>query len=121
MKIRIKGNTIRLRLTQSEVAALSEQGIVEERVNFAQSTFKYILQGAKDESFSADFIDNTLTVYMPLEIWTQWYKNSEVGYSHTLTYSNGSTLALLIEKDFTCLDNTSEDQSDNYPNPKAVC
>jgi hypothetical protein len=26
-------------------------------------------------------------------------------------------LHLLIEKDFTCLDNVDEDQSDNYPNP----
>jgi hypothetical protein len=30
-------------------------------------------------------------------------------------------LFLLIEKDFVCLDNTFEDQSDNYPNPNAVC
>jgi len=28
-------------------------------------------------------------------------------------------LHLLIEKDFTCLDNVDEDQSDNYPNPLA--
>jgi hypothetical protein len=26
-------------------------------------------------------------------------------------------LHLLVEKDFTCLDNVTEDQSDNYPNP----
>jgi hypothetical protein len=26
---------------------------------------------------------------------------------------------LLVEKDFVCLDNTIEDQSDNYPNPLA--
>jgi hypothetical protein len=28
-------------------------------------------------------------------------------------------LQLLIEKDFTCLDNVAEDQNDNYPNPLA--
>ena len=28
-------------------------------------------------------------------------------------------LYILIEKDFKCLDNTIEDQSDNYPNPLA--
>jgi hypothetical protein len=27
---------------------------------------------------------------------------------------------LLVEKDFTCLDNVEEDQSDNYPNPLAA-
>jgi len=25
----------------------------------------------------------------------------------------------LVEKDFKCLDNVAEDQSDNYPNPLA--
>ena len=33
--------------------------------------------------------------------------------------SNQGDLHLLIEKDFTCLDNIEEDQSDNYPNPLA--
>lgn len=28
---------------------------------------------------------------------------------------------LLIEKDFVCIDNTTEDQSDNYPNPSLNC
>jgi hypothetical protein len=30
---------------------------------------------------------------------------------------NGKELFLLLEKDFVCLDETIEDQSDNYPNP----
>jgi hypothetical protein len=34
---------------------------------------------------------------------------------------NDKYLFLLVEKDFVCLDNTVEDQSDNYPNPNAVC
>ena len=32
MKLRIKGPTLRLRLTQGETRALLEQGVVEERV-----------------------------------------------------------------------------------------
>ena len=30
----------------------------------------------------------------------------------------GDPLYLLVEKDFTCLDQVEEDQSDNYPNPQ---
>jgi len=33
----------------------------------------------------------------------------------------GVQLHLLLEKDFVCLDNTAEDQSDNYPNPNKAC
>jgi hypothetical protein len=35
-----------------------------------------------------------------------------VGFEDTV-----DQLHLLVEKDFTCLDNVAEDQSDNYPNP----
>jgi len=31
--------------------------------------------------------------------------------------NNAGGLQLLVEKDFTCLDNVAEDQSDNYSNP----
>jgi len=30
-------------------------------------------------------------------------------------------LKLLLEKDFVCLDDTDEDQSDQYDNPNAKC
>jgi hypothetical protein len=33
--------------------------------------------------------------------------------------NNDGEVQLLIEKDFTCLDNVADDQSDNYPNPMA--
>ncbi len=42
-----------------------------------------------------------------------------VAYENKVKTNNGSILALLIEKYFTCLDNTIEDRSNNYPNPKA--
>jgi hypothetical protein len=31
------------------------------------------------------------------------------------------SLYLLVEKDFKCLDNVAEDQSDNYENPSKTC
>lgn len=40
MKIRIKGNSLRYRLTRSEVAKFWENGILEEHTQFAHS--KYI-------------------------------------------------------------------------------
>jgi hypothetical protein len=38
----------------------------------------------------------------------------KVGFENT-----DGELHLLVEKDFTCLDNVAEDQSDNFPNPLA--
>ncbi|WP_375587860.1 DUF7009 family protein [Flagellimonas aurea] len=41
MKIRIKGNSIRFRLTQSEVKQLSETGSIIETTEFGPSKFQY--------------------------------------------------------------------------------
>jgi hypothetical protein len=38
MKLRIKGASLRLRLTQAEMRALEERGVVEEEVPFAAGT-----------------------------------------------------------------------------------
>jgi hypothetical protein len=51
----------------------------------------------------------------------QWTDSDEVGFQHIQLLPDGTELFLLVEKDFVCLDNTFEDQSDNYANPNAVC
>jgi len=35
--------------------------------------------------------------------------------------SETETLYLLLEKDFVCLDETHEDQADNFENPNKTC
>jgi len=61
---------------------------------------------------SASFENGKITLQMPEEMINELESTDRVGFS-----GNTGTLKLLIEKDFTCLDNTIEDQSDNYPNP----
>ena len=46
--------------------------------------------------------------------------SNKVGFSHIFVLNSGTKLKLLVEKDFVCMDETVEDQSDNYPNPKAI-
>lgn len=118
MKIRIKGNFIRYRLTQSEVKALSEQGYFEEQTVFAPGkVFTYRLEASdKHDHLSADFEHNTITMFLPKSDAGEWYFIDKVGYEHSIHTEQGE-LMLLLEKDFVCLDETVEDQSDNYPHP----
>jgi hypothetical protein len=119
MKIRIKGNSIRIRLTKSEVDRFGKEGFIEEHTQFGTSKLSYCLKQKTQESMSATFENNTVTIYMS-ETWAEEWTNTErVGYEHTMPLPDGKELYLLVEKDFVCLDNTSEDQSDNYPNPMA--
>jgi len=116
MKIRIKGNSVRFRLTQSEVKQLCEKGSVTEHTHFGETTFTYAVKMADDrETMHATFNAQTITLFLPQTLGRDWYSNDKVGFQHTQ-----DQLFLLLEKDFTCLDNTMEDQSDNYPNPKLM-
>lgn len=119
MKIRIKDNSIRFRLTRSEVEAFSTTGLIEARTQFKESVFRYALKSRKDiNSLSADFTDECITLYLPETESKGWKDSDRVGYENTLPLPGGENLSLLLEKDFVCMDETTEDQSDNYPNPK---
>lgn len=116
MKIRIKGNSVRFRLTQSEVKQLCENGSVSEQTNFEDTSFRYTVKMTDDkDTLFANFEDGMITLFLPEGLGKDWYTNERVGFQH-----HQDTLFLLLEKDFTCLDNTMEDQTDNYPNPKLM-
>jgi hypothetical protein len=120
MKIRIKGNSIRYRLTRTEVEAFSAAGYYSETTVFNKSTFTYALKaiyGIND--LTADFAENTITMYLSVSDCKSWSKNNRVGFEHKMQLENSDTLTLLLEKDFACLDERGEEESDNYPNPKA--
>lgn len=119
MKIRIKGNSVRLRLTKTEVDLFSKSGKCVETTKFGSTTLIYRLLVKDDiQELEANFAANTITVYIPLEAQQKWATSNRVGYSNKVEWTDTIELSLLVEKDFTCLDETAEDQSDNYPNPR---
>ena len=114
MKIRIKNNGLRYRLTRSEVAAFAHDGFFKEKVQIGDDTLTYILQRTAEDELSASFKNNIITMLVPGKMADEWTGTDQVGFEHKTR-----ELHLLVEKDFTCLDNVAEDQSDNYPNPLA--
>jgi hypothetical protein len=127
MKIRIKGNSVRLRLTKTEVETFGKTGEFNEETRLIGGVFHYQLKSsAIHETLSASWEENGIVFYMPEKLAQEWVNSNDVGHQHILALPETNNqpsqeLFLLIEKDFVCLDNTFEDQSDNYPNPNAVC
>ncbi len=120
MKIRIKGNSIRFRLTKTEVQQYIEKGFVEEKTQIAEQLFSYGLTStATSERMYASIQNNKITIFLPLSFAEEWASDDKIGFYDTIEQSNGSKLSLTVEKDFVCLDDRDEDESDNYPNPKA--
>ncbi|AIZ40908.1 DUF7009 family protein [Cellulophaga baltica] len=119
MKIRIKGNTLRYRLTKSDVETFCSTGFLSEKTAFATTQFSYELIAKEGISqLEADYTNNTITLYFPKADTKDWATNETVGFENIHTTSAGDAISILIEKDFICMDQALEDQANHYPNPK---
>jgi hypothetical protein len=121
MKIRIRGNSIRLRLTRPEIDVFEKEGFITEMTSFPQGKLSYTLRRSDAvPAISASFMESGITVSMPTSMAQQWVGTEKVGYDARVDTPGGDGLYILIEKDFKCLDETIEDQSDNFDNPLAA-
>ena len=112
MKIRIKGNSLRYRLTKSDVNSLAGEGHIQEQTNFLEQPLTYAIKTSEGNTLTAEYTNNVITLFIPAFMITELTNTDKVGFEE-----KGGPIYLLVEKDFTCLDNIDEDQSDNYPNP----
>jgi hypothetical protein len=114
MKLRIKSNSLRYRLTRSDVDTLSKEGYLEEQISFPGHALLYAIQLTEGKILTASYIDNKITLSMSHKMIQEFVDTDRIGFEN-----RSEELYLLVEKDFTCLDEIDEDQSDNYPNPLA--
>lgn len=124
MKIRILGNSIRLRLSQTEVQHLSEKGKVEEQTQFGlapNSVLIYSILRKETPTIHAAYSDNYIQIFLPNQMASDWAASDEVGLENHMPLGDGNALHILIEKDFKCLTERSEDESDLFPNPNESC
>ncbi len=122
MKLRIKGNSLRIRLTKTEVSTISTKGYLEEETNFGNNKLLYVLQRVDEgNELSAAFEENRITMFVPSSLTKDWPINNIISIDAHMPVGENKSLYLLLEKDFVCLDHTTEDQSDNYENPNKVC
>lgn len=117
MKLRIQKGSLRLRLTQSEVAQLHDTGRVESSIEFAAGAgLAYALEGStRAAGISASFDGHAIVVTVPLSRLKQWAESKDV----TIEDTPEGGVHLLIEKDFQCLHKPHQRDPDAYPNPQA--
>jgi len=118
MKLRLQGNSLRLRLTRSEVARFREVGLVEESVDFGGGeVLTYRLQTHPDPGPPhAGFLAGGVTVSIARDTAHSWAGSDEVG-----VYAQAGVLNLSIEKDFRCLTRPlDERERDAYTHPEEL-
>jgi len=115
MKIRLKGNTIRFRLTRSEVERLSSGAALRDRIEFSPSRhLTWLLAPAPAiTAIEADFVDATIAVRLPQSQVQNWAETQAVGL-----YGHPGELEVAVEKDFRCLTRSGlPEEADAFPNP----
>jgi hypothetical protein len=116
MKLRLHSNTLRLRLSQSEVSRLAETGHVEESIQFASGrALSYIIESGSAAEISATFDGTRVRVLLPANVAKAWIRSDQTGIE-----GGTDTLRVLIEKDFVCLHQPGPEDADAFPNPLAT-
>jgi len=114
MKLRIRGNSIRLRLTRGEVDRIAKGEPVEETVALAPVPFAYSLTAREAVKIEAIFDGGSLSVIVPAHRAVEWASGDAVG----METGDESEVKILIEKDFACVKPRSgEDEADMFENP----
>jgi hypothetical protein len=120
MKLRIRGDSLRLRLSQAEIVRLRDTGEVGDRIRFGDRSLDYVLVSADIEAPRASFDGDRIEVALPHAIARGWAESEQVSIEAEQALADGAVLRLLIEKDFKCLaPRAGEDDSDAFPNPDA--
>ncbi|MDX1517551.1 MAG: hypothetical protein R3288_11965 [Woeseiaceae bacterium] len=123
MKLRIRDNSVRLRLTQSEVTALQSDGWVDARTAFPGGReLGYRVESSpasvKPEAF---FSESVVTVRLPESDVLAWATSAQVSITAEQQLDSGELLSVLVEKDFACLaPRDDEDESDMFPHPQSA-
>ena len=124
MKLRIRGNSIRLRLKQGEVAQVAAGESIVEETHFPGSVLTCRLDVSETNDIEANFSDGNLGISLPASQVLGWATTDEVSLTATQDLPGGATLNLLIEKDFSCLEpghgRDHEDDADSFPHPSAT-
>jgi hypothetical protein len=117
MKLRLQGNSIRLRLNQADVAQFSKTGYVEETIEFGPGVnLSYLLEScSKITTPQARFQNGELRVQVSCAASKVWVTTDQVGISGEQALANGKRLSILIEKDFKCVHGDADPHA--YPNP----
>ena len=120
MKLRIRGNSVRIRVTRSEVARLSEGERVEQATQFSPTARlrSSVEPSSRVGAPVAELSDSSIRVLLPQGQVRAWANSDQVTIDAMQDAGEGTLLQILVEKDFQCIHSRSEESADAFPNPR---
>jgi hypothetical protein len=128
MKLRIRSNSVRVRLDQKDLAELIEHRRVLDALHVgpgSNHTFMYavVIGSAPPGRPELRYAAGLLVLTIDRGDAEEWAAGDRVGFDHEQSIDCG-TVRVVLEKDFACLDRPTEDMAEDawaFPNPSAVC
>jgi hypothetical protein len=120
MKLRIKGDSLRLRVGPAEMARLMETGRIEETIHFGledDARLTYALEVAGVDAMTVRHEGMRVAVVLPMASARDWAQGNDVGVYGRVGLRSG-WLEIAVEKDWACLDKRDGEKADTFPNPK---
>jgi hypothetical protein len=126
MKLRIKGNSVRVRLDRRDLEGLIAHGRIEDAVRFGQGqAFRYTVEvgSAPRERPRVCYDAGRLLMRINPVDAESWLAGDRVGFDHDQAV-DGGVLRVILEKDFACIDRPAGEEADDafaFPNPLFAC
>ena len=120
MKLRIHGDSIRLRLNRREVSDFASTGRLEQACQYgpgAGDRLTYALEASENAQHPAIRVaSQAITVIVPQALAQAWTSTDKVEISASNPVATARNLTVLVEKEFRRLHGANNDP-DLYPNP----
>ena len=126
MKLRIRGNSVRLRLDRKDLGELLQAGRVDDSVRFGPGqtfTYSIVMGSAESDRPRIDYIAGNLIITINHDDIRAWHGSDRVGFDHQQPVEGGA-VRVMVEKDFACLDRPAGEEPDDawaFPNPPTSC
>ncbi|MBI1347796.1 hypothetical protein GC163_16090 [bacterium] len=128
MKLRIKGNSLRVRLDRRDLDQLVTNGRVEDVIRFGvgeqnQLTYAVMAGSVPRGQPQVQYRPGQILLLMDPADAVEWQQSERVGFDLVQSGEAGD-IRLLLEKDFACLDRPAGSEAGDewaFPNPSNVC
>jgi len=119
MKVRLRNNSIRLRVTQSEVRALDQGADVCSVTRLGPgNTLVFRLCAVSSHRIGVSQTSADVHIGVPAAELSQWCRGTQVSLRARQPVGSEEPLSILIEKDFACLaPRDGDDDVDCFPHP----
>lgn len=121
MKLRIRGNSLRVRVSPGELDTLVAGGVVVDALHFGPTPGDCLrcelVADARIDELEAAFDGRVIQVRVPAGPLARIAATDEVGLSATKSIGAAGTLSILLEKDFRCLVPRTGEDDDGFTRP----